>query len=1212
MPYQSVSDFNKICLGRHGLIEASAGTGKTFTIENLVVRFLKERADLELENILLVTFTEKATSELKTRIREKLEGELNETDNDRKTQKRLRGTLDTFDRASIYTIHGFCQTVLRDFAFENHTAFQSEVIDDAPLFETLLKDQMRKEWPHTYGSDLEKVLAVSAFEQTKASFLETIIRVARSFQERSGDRIKPDPSGRGFQDIMNDLKTSFLKLRNLVGSGKQFSCGFGKLNIHGGSKKAILNKIVIPLEAYVTAVDEETFNVVECLELILQIEAVKSAGRKGIQCLSPKWLKSGANLEVCPNLNQIVKEFQELTAISKSLRHILAVQSIYQLQKDVNQLKQKNGWISYYDMLSLVEQALSGRGSSSLLERLRGKYKVAFIDEFQDTDPVQWNIFRKIFIHTHGEIPENLLFLIGDPKQAIYSFRGADVYAYLSAKKEMERLEKAGRAKLYSLSVNWRSQPDLIACFNRLFCGEEWFKPHEQTVDFEIGYQEACFPEEAERPEVIVEDDSGRPGLNIVNLSDASSPKPAKVLLAKFIANEIQHLVAGSIRLKGKAGTERRLGFGDVSILVHSKSEVTFIEDELSKLEIPYSFYKKPGLFLSNEAYYLSLVFHSILDPGGNSEVKKALMTPFFRFDLSGLFAYEEMTPSHPVRQILLKWSQYAKSRQWGLLFQSLMENSGLVFYESRTSDWERKYTNYRQILEYLQVAAYQRNLDFRRISTLLDTYRRQSAAAEEDADIHQIETEARKVQIMTMHVSKGLQFPVVFVAGGLTQRPTSLDQYHVYHEIQEKGTSSNAIKVVDLAKSDVEGRHGREKADEYKRLYYVASTRSQYKLYLPFYRYDANHPWVGPVSRLLAPAIDNSFAEGAGGKDVLWLRHNHHSGSATEKPVSLETEKAPTISISEQSNLFPSQENYQDRRIRLESFSGLHTKRTRVTATQEKGRGFQALRETAKEDDESFASQSTLIISSEAPPDEMPGGVSAGLLFHDILEKIDFEEVATLASGNQNDARSLLMSPGTRDTILSQMETYRMDKQWEEHISMIVWKTLTTTIDRVGDDFALCQLHKRKRLHEMEFYYPFPSRVRGREKVPGCAVTKGFITGFIRGFVDLIFHHDQRFYLADWKSNYLESGYDHESMLSNMNHADYHLQYKLYAVATLRWLKQVLGDQFEPERHFGGVFYFYLRGMGKGNGDGIYHVPAHALGPLDQLEQEVALILET
>jgi len=155
MSYKAVYDFNQIDLTRHGLIEASAGTGKTYTIENLVVRLLKE-TDVELENILLVTFTEKATSELKIRIREKLEGELNESKDKAKASKKLRDTLDAFDKASIHTIHGFCQTVLRDFAFENSTLFQTEVINDEPLFETLLKEQMRKDWPEIYGGRLKR------------------------------------------------------------------------------------------------------------------------------------------------------------------------------------------------------------------------------------------------------------------------------------------------------------------------------------------------------------------------------------------------------------------------------------------------------------------------------------------------------------------------------------------------------------------------------------------------------------------------------------------------------------------------------------------------------------------------------------------------------------------------------------------------------------------------------------------------------------------------------------------------------------------------------------------------------------------------------------------------------------------------------------------------------------------------------------------------
>ena len=186
-------------------------------------------------------------------------------------------------------------------------------------------------------------------------------------------------------------------------------------------------------------------------------------------------------------------------------------------------------------------------------------------------------------------------------------------------------------------------------------------------------------------------------------------------------------------------------------------------------------------------------------------------------------------------------------------------------------------------------------------------------------------------------------------------------------------------------------------------------------------------------------------------------------------------------------------------------------------------------------------------------------------------------------------------------------METHRVDLRWKDSVCRILGNTLTTPVASVADDFILAHLKKEDRLHEVEFYYSFPSRVIRPHGIPDCEMSNRFI----RGFVDLVFRKDRKFYIADWKSNYLETGYDLESMGKSMDHADYHLQYKLYAVAVLRWLKQTMGDQFDPERDFGGVFYFYLRGMGRSEGAGIYHVSPDELGSLAQLEEEIAVKLE-
>ena len=310
MSYTLVDDIADIDLTRHALIEASAGTGKTYTLENLVVRLLKERQDIAIENILMVTFTEKATSELKTRIQEKLVAEIHsagDMEDDGAIVQKIRDTLDVFDTASIYTIHGFCHTVLKDFAFENGSLFQNEVIDDAPIFDTLIKEQMRKVWPEMYGRHLAEMLQVAGFSARKEHFLALVVNVARRvFRPAVGDEIKPDTQDQSIEQIRSAIITEIMALKSMIGPAPAFSDGFNQLNIHGGSKKALMEKMVIPLETYLSRFDEGSFGLTDLLELIDQIQAVKSAGRQGIKCLVPeKWTKKGNNLQVCPNLEAI-------------------------------------------------------------------------------------------------------------------------------------------------------------------------------------------------------------------------------------------------------------------------------------------------------------------------------------------------------------------------------------------------------------------------------------------------------------------------------------------------------------------------------------------------------------------------------------------------------------------------------------------------------------------------------------------------------------------------------------------------------------------------------------------------------------------------------------------------------------------------------------------------------------------------------------------
>ncbi len=1182
MPVLAIHDIHQIDLDRHGLIEASAGTGKTYTIENLVVRLLVEKPGLLLENILLVTFTEKATSELKVRIREKLEQTLSETlsesgpDTAKETAQRLGAALDAFDTAPIHTIHGFCHTLLNDFAFENDILFQTERVDDRPLYEKALREQMRSVWPQRYGRWLPQLLAISGFSKQPSTYLDTLIRIAAGgFNPAAGDRLFPDPEDVDLSDRIDRFGASVATLTSLAGPATGFTDAYQQLNFHAGSRKAIVNKVIRPLGQWLETVDPRHPDLTGFDRLLGTMEGYQKFKDGGPDVIVPQKYNGGHDnsSEVCPGLGDVVTALKDTLRTYEPLRYIVAVESIRRLGKDVRITKQSRGWISYDDMLKQVHATLTGPSAGRLLAPLRKQYHYAFVDEFQDTDPIQWQIFERIFI----ESDTNRLFLIGDPKQAIYSFRGADVFTYLSARYQLEKLAEKGRAARYFLNVNWRSTPSLVAGFNRIFSAPPWFGPPRAANWHEITYLPAVSPDEVDLPEKIVRDTSGRKALNIIDLRGPRKPSLAAADLARFIAREIRFLITGErIVMAEKNDLPRPLDPGDICILVRGRKDALLMEAELSDHQIPYSYYRKPGLFASDEAYYLSVVFRAILSPTDGIYVKKALLTPFFRFQADDLYACDDLPVSHPVRHLFLKWHQLAQYRYWGELFQSMIVETGLIFREAATAEWDRAETNYHQIFACLGDIAYRKNLNFDRLCSHLDGYRQQTLSAESDADIHEIETEQRKVQIMTMHRAKGLQFPVVFIAGGLTQgRQTS---YHTFHRI-DADHPGHIDKVIDLTQTADPDQYRQEVADEDKRLLYVALTRAQFKLYVPFFPALNRQPHFGPVCRFMAQAIDEVLSDTPDSEEVAWLGMNIHF-QAPVHPAPLQDMPADRDLPPA---LLPTDTYFGHRTTAVASFSSIHEKKrlSNDTEAAQPATIFGNDPTVSREDDERVAGSAVPISQPLRPADEIPGGPDVGSMFHDILEHIDFNGVTT-------HPRDLLETDGSGNLIRRYMTQYGLDRQFEPHVARVIADTLTTPIPQVGNAFTLGSLTPEDRRHEIAFYYTVPSSP----------------DQLIRGVVDLVFRYEGAYYIADWKSNYLADGYAISALSASMDVADYRLQYQLYTVAVLRWLHHALGDRFDPRRHFGGVFYFYLRGMGMGPDHGIYFVSPDEIGSLTSLEK--------
>ncbi len=1197
MKYIPIENSSQVDLTRHSLIEASAGTGKTYTIENLVVRLLQEREDLQLENILLVTFTEKATSELKIRIRQKLANTLSETSGDPSAAGRIGEALDHFETASIYTIHGFCNTVLHDFAFENQSLFDSELVSDGGIMDAAFKEQMRKEWPRRYGDHFKLVLQVAGFPAGRSAFAATVTRIAGGvFRPEYGDRLLPNIGSRTIAEIIAEMALLVEDLRKIVGKPPSFSNGYQKLHIHGAVKTSLLQKIILPLEAFLDQQWPDDGWLEALLHLVLKIRQTGSKGREGVDCLDidpADWLKKGANPEACPHLLAVQSTLKQLSDTHTCLAFKLAGDTIETLRCDVREVKKKNGWLSFADMLERVENALNGEHAELLLTRLRQKFRIAFVDEFQDTDPVQWRIFRKIFIgDSQNPAGDNRLTIIGDPKQAIYSFRGADVYAYLAARNEMEQLACSGRAHLYSLSRNWRSTADLVACFNRLFKGDHWFAAMERATGFEIGYADITAPGDMHLPETVVSDDSSRLSLNAVDLQSCHNSQGAKTVLAEFIAREILFLVRkGGIRIRNRDGWERPLDMGDIAILVRGRNDSPTLEAVLRGSGIPVSFYKKPGLFQSVEATCLSWVFRAIRDPADSSTVKRALLTPFFNLKPTDLMEHPVFPREHPASRLLFAWNAYAEARNWGCLFQSLQEDSGLVFRSCAERDWDRMQTGYHQILFYLTNAAYRKNLDFDSLCALLDGLRLESAVADDEGNIHQIETEEHKVRIMTMHASKGLQFPVVFVAGGLTQN--NQEAFHTYHQI---GSSQAGIpeKIIDLSKRADPEQHARERLGEEQRLLYVALTRAQFKLYVPFWPLDSAQSWAGPARRFLADGLYLRFS----GKDdpvrIGWLDPFGDGSPVSASAGDAIVQQDETVGKAVLAE-FPRVRNFSARKIRMESFSSIHRSAPLPVAAQKPDAMFPIGREQAREADEGFNVDPLSKQPAVIREDELPGGADVGSMFHEILEHIDFKSVA-------ENPQKVFQQPQTAELITARMQQYGVDPNWRRAVVSIVRNTLLAEIFGENDPFTIGTIPKRDRVPEAEFYFPLNGEYSEMQEIPECRAAYG-AEGFIRGFIDLVFRKNGKYYIADWKSNWLEGGYRPADMEQCMDQAGYHLQYRLYSLALLRWLEKI---EAKPETKFGGVFYLFLRGMEAGTRKGVYFVSPEKVGPRRELEENL------
>ncbi|WP_223788433.1 UvrD-helicase domain-containing protein [Marinicella meishanensis] len=1125
----TVTQPEDIDIRRHAVIEASAGTGKTYTITHLVLRLLRD--GLKINEVLLVTFTDKATSELKARLRQLLQQSVLDPRTAVHDRSLLQDALRDLSQASIHTIHGFCQRVLKECAFEQAAALEKSLVDD----QTVLLQQLhalKRSWPAIEGIEIK--LSKTGFPMRKLD--ELLQDLAQKM--RPGDQLIPmDPEWRLatakaiHQEFdLPDQQALEDSLRNLKG-------------LSNGKKRFRIE--------HLNALLKETSQLIEkTLNTQMLAQHASEMKDRFDKLLNATELQEvmDANDAAADNLflstyHQLMPLVMACDAAYQADRFQFVIEQVQALRQRVKQHKVSQGQISYDDMIGDLALALSteaGEAEQPLTARLRARYRVALIDEFQDTDPQQWSIFKHLFVPATAD---HRLVLIGDPKQAIYGFRGADIHTYEAAKKHL--LSPAVGGQGYRLATNYRSLPELVTGLNQWFTfnSEEepaWFQPDDVVVDS---------PSEEERVKnggpVLLQDDSGLSAIHAITTDKLDLPvNGLRQALAEQMAQTMAQRLLGRVRFM-RGQQEQTLTAGDICVLVRNKKEAKAVEAALDERSIPHAFYKKTDLYQSEAAVQIQLILTALAFPHLKQHLTNAWMGLFFDLStqqLQRLQSHDTTAHNHP--ELKAFWSLWltlkaqAAQRDWVALFHTLLAGSGTRERLYLQQEW-RLLANLQQIIQELLKVALAQQADAHGLLHQLLQWRASKAITKEDWQ--QKDTEQSAVQIMTIHSSKGLEFPVVFLFGGFAADQRNTADYSKYPAEDRSG------QVFDL----VEKNHPKQQAEsmaEQRRLYYVAMTRAVYKLVLPVYSENTYRP--NGQSFYHHDVIKRSLASGLLSHDIRALPNQDvaeaDTGSTPMPPPPLP----------------PVPNDLAQRRRVIHSFSSLQRPAAEHTDELDNHFGQLLRHEGLQADDRASIAEDDI----ERP--SIPGGAQTGNVLHGIFEHVDF------ALALQNNLTEFIKNHQVKAVIESQMKAFLMadgvllDAQgavhsaYSQEFAAWVWHTLNKPIAAL-DGLRLGELKPADRRHEMSFHW--------------CHAGQ-----FLTGFIDLLFKVDgpdgSEYYILDWKSNFSAQGYAPEVLSQTVMQAHkYHDQYKWYALAVKSWLAQMTQN---PKARLAGALYVFSRGI--------------------------------
>ncbi|MGR5150014.1 exodeoxyribonuclease V subunit beta [Photobacterium alginatilyticum] len=1168
-------DLQPMVFPLHGnrLIEASAGTGKTFTIASLYLRLLLGHGDrqsrfpreLTVDQILVVTFTEAATAELRDRIRRRIHDArlafnrgysedpvikpLLEDLHDHKAAAAILLQAERqMDEAAIFTIHGFCQRMLTQNAFESGSLFDNEfVTEESYLRAQVVADYWRRNFyplPRTLAGEVRSIWLSPA----------SLLRDINVFLSGAEVEIRAPELTGSLQQAHED---NIARIEHVKQLWRADAGEFQDLIAGSGVNKRSYTKTSLPkaLAEIGAWADQETtgYKLPKALEKFSQ------------QVLFDKTSKGN------PPEHPVFVAIEALLANRPNIKDPLLAHAIKECRQLLTEAKRRKGWLSFDDLLTQLAAALANDTDGSLATRIRGQFPVAMIDEFQDTDPLQYSIFNTVYGDEHcseDDIPVSGLFMIGDPKQAIYAFRGADIFTYIQARRQV--------TAHYTLGTNWRSTAEMVEAVNRIFQQPQRPFIYDQDITF-LPVKHS--PKAADRSWQLAGEK--QPALSFWR-QDADEPVKKgdyNRVMAAATAAEIQKIL--TLSQQGEAllvdgEKSKPIRAGDVSVLVRTGSEGAMIRQALAEQGIASVYLSnRDSVFSCSEASDIQRLLVAVLIPEDERGLRAALASGLFALSARQL---DELNVDED------RWEQHvAEFREYRKLWQSrgvlpmlrhvlasrriperlLSENGG-----------ERRLTDILHLGELLQQASQTLDSDHGLLRWLAEHIETPNGNADEQQ--LRLESDRNLVQIVTIHKSKGLEYDIVFLPFVCSYRAAGTALFHDEQTQQAVLDVTEQEESMELAE--------KERLAEDLRLIYVALTRAVYGCYIG----------MAPLRNGLSRKEPTGLHKAA----IGWLVQDGQEGGIAELDTALArlTTASSTMAIvsppvlpelpwcpdeGEQPALSASEFTAKiERNWWITSYSGLVKQGSHNHDASFELPGFDT--DSSQDSD----SEDGELIEPERSIYTFPRGARPGTFLHTLFEEIEFTEPVE--------------SEATRDKILELLRLENYDEAWLPVLQTMIRDVLSCALD--GDSLQLGHIPARQRLTEMEFMLPINvlsapllNKVIARhDQLSARAGELGFstVSGMLKGFIDLVFEHQGCYYVLDWKSNHLGDDpelYRGDNLKQAMADHRYDLQYQLYALALHRFLKSRKAD-YDYEQHFGGVYYLFLRGVRSESNSGIFN----------------------